>query len=332
LGKYKTLYYNFINKKDREKNMSIKSALVTGGAGFIGSHIVEALVQKGCRVTVLDNLASGHLSNLKSVADRIRFIEGDICDQKVLSDAVCGCEVVFHEAAVVSVTDTVNHPLSSARVNELGTINVLEAAKQHNARRVILASSSAVYGDDPKLPKQESMAPKPLSPYAVQKLAGEYHAGVYTNLYGLETVCLRYFNVFGPRQDPRSPYSGVISIFMARAARKEKPIIYGDGTYSRDFIYVKDVVAANLLAATNTCIKNGVYNVGTGQSVQILRLWELICKLTNLNLSPNFEAVRPGDVPKSIADITTTKTALAFLPQVSFKEGLKKTFEYYLEN
>jgi nucleoside-diphosphate-sugar epimerase len=312
--------------------MSIKSALVTGGAGFIGSHIVEALVHKGCHVTVLDNLATGHLSNLESVADRIRFIEGDICDQKVLSDAISGCEVVFHEAAVVSVTDTVTHPLSSAKVNELGTINVLEAARQHNVRRVILASSSAIYGDDPKLPKQEGMAPKPLSPYAVQKLAGEYHASVYANLYKIETVCLRYFNVFGPRQDPRSPYSGVISIFMTRAAQKEKPTIYGDGTYSRDFIFVTDVVAANILAATNTRVKSEVYNVGTGQSVQILRLWELICKLRNLNLSPNFDAARPGDVPKSIADITTAKTALAFLPQVSFKEGLKKTFEYYLEN
>jgi UDP-glucose 4-epimerase len=309
--------------------MTIDSALVTGGAGFIGSHIVEALVQKGCRVTVLDNLSTGHLSNLDTVANQIRFIKGDITDQKILSDAVSGCEVIFHEAAMVSVTDTIARPLSSAKVNELGTLNVLEAARRHNSRRVVLASSSAIYGDDPKLPKHESMAPKPLSPYAVQKLAGEHYAGVYTNLFGLETVSLRYFNVYGPRQDPSSPYSGVISIFMTRAAEKEKPIIYGDGTQSRDFIYIKDVVTANLLAATCDPVKSAIYNVGTGQCLQILQLWELICELSNLNLYPNLEAPRVGDVPESVADINKVKTELGFLPRVTYLEGLKKTYEYY---
>jgi UDP-glucose 4-epimerase len=309
--------------------MTIDSALVTGGAGFIGSHIVEALVQKGCRVTVLDNLSTGHLSNLDTVANQIRFIKGDITDHKILSDAVSGCEVIFHEAAMVSVTDTIARPLSSAKVNELGTLNVLEAARRHNSRRVVLASSSAIYGDDPKLPKHESMAPKPLSPYAVQKLAGEHYAGVYTNLFGLETVSLRYFNVYGPRQDPSSPYSGVISIFMTRAAEKEKPIIYGDGTQSRDFIYIKDVVTANLLAATCDPVKSAIYNVGTGQCLQILRLWELICELSNLNLYPNLEAPRVGDVPESVADINKVKTELGFLPRVTYLEGLKKTYEYY---
>jgi UDP-glucose 4-epimerase len=309
--------------------MTIDSALVTGGAGFIGSHIVEALVQKGCRVTVLDNLSTGHLSNLDTVANQIRFIKGDITDHKILSDAVSGCEVIFHEAAMVSVTDTIARPLSSAKVNELGTLNVLEAARRHNSRRVVLASSSAIYGDDPKLPKHESMAPKPLSPYAVQKLAGEHYAGVYTNLFGLETVSLRYFNVYGPRQDPSSPYSGVISIFMTRAAEKEKPIIYGDGTQSRDFIYIKDVVTANLLAATCDPVKSAIYNVGTGQCLQILQLWELICELSNLNLYPNLEAPRVGDVPESVADINKVKTELGFLPRVTYLEGLKKTYEYY---
>lgn len=309
--------------------MTIDSALVTGGAGFIGSHIVEALVQKGCRVTVLDNLSSGHLSNLDAVANQIRFIKGDITDQKILSDAVSGCKVIFHEAAMVSVTDTIARPLSSAKVNELGTLNVLEAARRHNSRRVVLASSSAIYGDDPKLPKHESMAPKPLSPYAVQKLAGEHYASVYTNLFGLETVSLRYFNVYGPRQDPSSPYSGVISIFMTRAAEKEKPIIYGDGTQSRDFIYIKDVVTANLLAATCDPVKSAIYNVGTGQCLQILRLWELICELSSLNLYPNIEAPRVGDVPESVADINKVKTELGFLPRVTYLEGLKKTYEYY---
>jgi UDP-glucose 4-epimerase len=309
--------------------MMINSALVTGGAGFIGSHIVEALVHKGCQVTVLDNLSSGHLSNLDGVIDQIRFIEGDICNQHTLNDAISGCDVVFHEAAVVSVTDTVERPVASALVNELGTINVLEAAKQNNVGRVVLASSSAVYGDDPQLPKRENMFPKPLSPYAVQKLAGEYYARVYANLYGLQTICLRYFNVFGPRQDPNSPYSGVISIFMTKAAQNEVPNIYGDGTQSRDFIYVTDVVAANLLAATCAHVKNAIYNVGTGQCIQILQLWEEICQLSQLKISPQFAPTRAGDVPKSMADIAKVQKELDFIPKTAFSSGLKHTLAYY---
>lgn len=308
--------------------MTIKSALVTGGAGFIGSHIVEALVAQGCQVTVLDNLATGHLSNLNAVIDRIRFVKGDICDWNTLQDAMSGSEVVFHEAAVVSVTDTVARPLASAEVNELGTLNVLESARQNKVKRVVLASSSAVYGNDPQLPKQEEMAPKPLSPYAVQKLAGEYHARVYADLYGLETVCLRYFNVFGPRQDPSSPYSGVISIFLTKAAQKEKPVIYGDGKQSRDFVYVSDVAEANLLAATCAHADSAVYNIGTGRCIQILQLWELIGQLSNLNLSPDFGPVRAGDVPESVADIGRAERALGFKPQTALAEGLRKTFDY----
>ncbi len=309
--------------------MKIKHALVTGGAGFIGSHIVEALVAGGSQVTVLDNLATGHLSNLEAVASQIRFIEGDICDTAALNDAMAGCDVVFHEAAVVSVTDTVQRPMASAMVNELGTIGVLQAAKENNVRRVVLASSSAVYGDDPQLPKLENMAPKPLSPYAAQKLAGEYHAGVYANLYGVQTVCLRYFNVFGPRQDPGSPYSGVISIFMTKSSRNEIPTIYGDGTQSRDFIYVSDVVAANLLAAASSQINHAVYNVGTSQSIQIIELWELICQMSNLELKPQFGPARAGDVPQSVADISKIKADLSFKPETDFAQGLKKTLNYY---
>lgn len=309
--------------------MTYKKALVTGGAGFIGSHIVETLVKKGCGVTVLDNLSTGHVSNLEMVADKIKFIEGDICDSATLDAAVSGCEVVFHQAAVVSVTDTVARPLASANVNEIGTLKVLEAARQNQVKRVVLASSSAIYGDDPQLPKKENMIPKPLSPYAVQKLVGEYYARVYTELYGLQTVCLRYFNVFGPRQDPSSPYSGVISIFMTKAAQKEKPIIYGDGTQSRDFIYVSDVVAANLSAAVSTGTDSAVYNVGTGQSIQILQLWDVITQMSHLTLSPDFGPVRAGDVPKSVADIGKAEADLGFRPQTPFAEGLKKTLEYY---
>ncbi len=309
--------------------MKIKHALVTGGAGFIGSHLVEALVVGGSQVTVLDNLATGHLSNLEAVTGKIRFIEGDICDTAVLNEAMSGCDVVFHQAAVVSVTDTVQRPLASANVNELGTIGVLQGAKENKVRRVVLASSSAVYGDDPQLPKRENMLPKPLSPYAVQKLAGEYHAGVYANLYGVSTICLRYFNVFGPRQDPGSPYSGVISIFMTKSSRNEIPTIYGDGTQSRDFVYVSDVVAANLLAAASSQINHAVYNVGTSQSIQILELWELICRMSNLELKPHFGPARAGDVPQSVADISKIRADLGFKPGTLFAQGLKKTFDYY---
>ncbi len=309
--------------------MMIRSALVTGGAGFIGSHIVEALVNRGCQVTVLDNLSTGHLENLEAVADRIRFINGDICDQKALNEAISGSDVVFHEAAVVSVADTVERPVASAMVNEIGTINVLEAARQAQVKRVVLASSSAVYGDDPQLPKEESMSPKPLSPYAVQKLAGEYYSRIYSDLYGLEVICLRYFNVFGPRQDPNSPYSGVISIFMTKAAQGSIPMIYGDGTQSRDFIFVTDVVAVNLLAATRRNLRNVVYNVGTGQCIQILQLWEEICQLSRIKLSPQFGPVRAGDIPKSIAEISRAQKELNFTPQIAFSDGLQKTLHHY---
>jgi len=230
-------------------NIKFKKVLVTGGAGFIGSHLVDALVSSGCKVTVLDDLSTGRLSNIEHLKDNITFYKGDIRDRETLDTAVKDCDVVFHQAAMVSVPQTVGDPVGSAMVNEMGTLSVLESSRKHNVKRVVLASSSAVYGDDPQLPKRETMVSKPLSPYAVQKLTGEYYARLYNDLYGLETVCLRYFNVYGPKQDPMSPYSGVISIFMSRAVSKEAPVIYGDGKQYRDFIFVNDVVSANLLAA-----------------------------------------------------------------------------------
>ncbi|RLC23000.1 MAG: hypothetical protein DRH21_07590, partial [Deltaproteobacteria bacterium] len=220
-------------------------ALVTGGAGFIGSHIVDALVAEGCDVVVLDDLSSGSLSNLEHIKNKITFYKGTIQDQKILMKASENCEVIFHQAAMVSVTKTVDNPVDSAFINDLGTLFVLESARQNKVKRVVLASSSAVYGDDPLLPKHENMPLKPMSPYAVQKLTGELYARIYYDLYGLETVCLRYFNVYGPRQDPSSPYSGVISIFMTRAVSKKPPVICGDGKQYRDFVFVKDVVKAN---------------------------------------------------------------------------------------
>jgi UDP-glucose 4-epimerase len=309
--------------------LDFSSALVTGGAGFIGSHLVDALLAAGCRVTVIDNLSTGRRENLAHVADKIRFTEGDILDDTLLGQAVEGCEMVFHEAAVVSVPMTVEDPVGSAAVNDLGTVKVLEAARKAGSRRVVLASSSAVYGDDPALPKNEGMTPKPLTPYAVQKLTGEFNARLYHDLYGLETVCLRYFNVFGPRQDPSSPYSGVISIFMARAAEKASPIIYGDGEQFRDFVFVKDVVAANLLSATVPGAGGRVFNVGTGKHISINGLWEAVQRLGNFSAPAQYGPHRAGDIRESLADISLGASLLGFAPAWAFDAGLEKTFTWF---
>lgn len=312
--------------------LGFQKALVTGGAGFIGSHVVERLVQEGCTVTVLDNLASGYLQNLDSVKGKINFIQGDIQDPALLVKASTGCEVVFHQAAVVSVTKTVDHPVDSAMVNDLGTLKVLEAARQAGVRRVVLASSSAVYGDALQLPKVESMAPHPMSPYAVQKLTNEYYAMLYHKLYGLETVCLRYFNVFGPRQDPSSSYSGVISIFMARAVEGRAPVIFGDGRQTRDFVFVRDVVRANMLAATEQDADGQSFNIGTSVSVEIDYLWKKVSELAGCSLSAQYGASRPGDILHSVAGIQKAQTLLKYTPQTSLEEGLRRTLEWYRKN
>ena len=310
-------------------NKKIKKALVTGGAGFIGSHLVDALLSDGSQVVVLDNLSTGRLSNLKYTIDKISFHKGDICDRETLDNAVKDCEVVFHQAAMVSVPQTVEDPVGSAMVNEIGTLLVLEAARKHHVKRVVLASSSAVYGDDPDLPKIEKMVVKPLSPYAVQKLTGEYYANIYYDLYGLETCCLRYFNVYGPRQDPSSPYSGVISIFMSRALSQISPVIYGDGGQYRDFIFVNDVVRANLLAAETIGVKKEIFNIGTGKDITIDRLWEMTCDLCSLDIKPEYKTARDGDIVESVSSIDRAKKVLGFNPEYSFEEGLKITFDWY---
>lgn len=306
-----------------------QKVLITGGAGFIGSHIAEELVHQGCRVTVLDNLSSGHLENLDPVKSSVDFFQGDIQDEQILADVVPGCDVVFHQAAVVSVTKTVTDPVQSTSVNDLGTLKVLEAARRSGVQRVVLASSSAVYGDDPQLPKVESMPPQPLSPYAVQKLTNEYYALLYSKLYGLEVVCLRYFNVYGPRQDPSSPYSGVISIFMTRAKRGAAPTIYGDGRQSRDFVFVKDVVQANILAASHPAAPGQVFNIGTGNSIDINTLWNKIAGLAQCAASPEYADSRPGDIVHSVAGIQKASERLGFCPAVSLDQGLAHTFAWY---
>jgi UDP-glucose 4-epimerase len=309
--------------------LPFKSALVTGGAGFIGSHLVEALISAGCRVAVLDNLSTGNLENLKHLTGKFSLFQDDIRNQKALYAAAEGCQVIFHLAAVVSVPQTIENPIESAAINEMGSLSVFEAAREKKVQRVVFSSSCAVYGDDPRLPKLENMAPNPLSPYAVQKLAAEYYAQMFYDLYGLETAVLRYFNVYGPRQDPSSPYSGVISIFMTKALLNESAVIYGDGNQSRDFIYVQDVVQANLLAATARDVGGQVINIGSGQSVRVNDLWQAICTLSGRNREPQYDRKRPGDIVASLADVGRAKELLDFECETSFKAGLKSTFEWY---
>ena len=279
---------------------------------------------------VLDNLSTGKLCNLEKVKEKIYFKEGDIRDFKTVKNVCEGCDIIFHQAAIVSVPKTIKQPLLAAAVNDLGTLNVLEAARVTNVKRVVIASSCAVYGDNVAVPKQEKMLVMPQSPYAVQKLSGEFHARLYHDLYGVETVSLRYFNVYGPRQDPSSPYSGVISIFMDKAAAKKPPVIYGNGNQYRDFIFVKDVVRFNLLAADADEANGEIFNVGTGRFIRINSLWEMITKLSGQNIKPEYEPPRSGDIIESVADIDRARKTLGFKPEYSFEKGLEETFEYYL--
>lgn len=306
-----------------------KPVLITGGAGFIGSHLAEVLSSQGCGVTVLDNLSTGSLKNLEGFRDRIRFIKGDIRSAEDIENAIAGCDTIFHLAATVLVPQTVDDPVGSALVNEIGSLNVLEAARKYGCRRVVLASSAAVYGNAPDLPKHESMTPEPLSPYAVQKLAMEHYAGVYCALYGVETVCLRFFNVFGPRQDPSSPYSGVISIFMEKASGKTAPIIFGDGRQTRDFVCVEDVAAACLAAMDSRDGAGQVFNIGTGKAISIAQLWRVVSDIAGVSLDPETAQDRPGDVRHSVASIDRATRILGYEPAVSLEAGLKKTYDWY---
>ena len=303
--------------------------LVTGGAGFIGSHLSTALVAEGCTVTVLDNLSSGRLSNLDEIKDHISFFQGDIRDQEIVKKSAHGCDAIFHLAAVVSVPQTIRQPVESNLVNDLGTLIVLEAARQNNIKKVVFASSSAVYGDDPQLPKHEDMKPKPLSPYAVQKLTGEYYGRLYHDLYGIQTTCLRLFNIYGPKQDPSSPYSGVISIFMTKAVLRKPPFIFGDGQQSRDFLYVQDAVKAFVLAARTASDSVTILNVGTGKFVTINQLWQIISRLSGFTAEAVYQQPRPGDILKSVASIERARSTLGFKPALPLEKGLEITFDWY---
>ncbi len=309
-----------------------KLYLVTGGAGFIGSHIAEALVKRGDRVRVLDNFATGKRENLAHLTGKIEFIEADIRNYEAISRAMEGVNIVFHEAAIPSVPRSVADPLLNHEANVNGTFNVLLAARDAEVKRVVFAASSSAYGETEVLPKTETMLPTPLSPYAVAKLAGEFYCQVFTRAYGLETVALRYFNVFGPRQDPTSPYSGVISKFTTALLNNETPVIYGDGEQSRDFTYIANVVDANLRAAEATDASGRMMNIGIGQRVTLNQLLAELQKIIGTNLTPRYETVRAGDVRHSLADISQAEQLLGYRPLVGLAEGLKYTVDWYREN
>ena len=307
----------------------MRNFLVTGGAGFIGSHIAEALVRRGDQVRVLNNLSTGSLENLAGFRDGLEFIEGDITDAEVVARAVRGVDCIFHEAALASVPASVERPLATHAACVTGTLNLLDAARRAGVRRLVYAASSAAYGDQPSSSKRENDLPAPISPYGAAKLAAEYYCRAFTATYGFETVALRYFNVFGPRQDPNSPYSAVIPLFLTALLAGRQPVIYGDGRQSRDFTFVANVVQANLLAADAADVAGEVLNVANGRSTDLLTLLEVLNRLLETNVAPIHAPPRVGDVRESMADITLARRLLGFDPQIGFEEGLRRSIGYY---
>lgn len=305
--------------------------LVTGGAGFIGSHIVEGLLKKGGEVTVLDNFETGNRKNLVDFLPDIEMIEGDIRDEGTVKSAMKGIDVVFHQAAVPSVPRSIREPLYTHDVNVNGTLTLLLGARIERVSRFVFASSSSIYGDTPTLPKTEDMAPSPLSPYAVQKLMGEYYVRVFYQAYSLPTVALRYFNVFGPRQDPNSEYAAVIPKFIDRILDKKPPVIYGDGTQSRDFTYIQNVVDANILASENGRCLGEVLNISTGIRFEIENVAERIGEVLGFDTSPIHDPPRDGDIKHSLGDISRAKKLLGYDVRVGFNEGLAATVKWYLD-
>jgi len=303
--------------------------LVTGGAGFIGSNIVHFLIKKGERVRVLDNFLTGKKENLASIRDKIELIEGDIRNFEICLKATKGVDYVLHQAALPSVPRSIEDPLTTSEININGTLNILLASLKNKIKRVVYASSSSIYGDSPVLPKKEEMTPSPLSPYAITKLTGEYYCKVFYQIYGLETVILRYFNVFGPCQDPTSQYAAVIPKFIRAMLKGERPIIYGDGEQSRDFTYVENVVMANILSATKKEASGKVFNIATQKRITINELVKEINNILNTNIKPEYASPRPGDIKHSLADITAAKKILGYNPKVQFREGLEKTVNWF---
>jgi len=304
-------------------------ALVTGGAGFIGGHIVERLVGDGWRVRVLDDFSSGRASNLAACEGRYELHRGDLTDPDLLDAAVSGADVIFHEGAIASVPQSIDDPERTHLVNLTGTLRVLEAARRHRVGRVVFAASSAAYGNDTSLPKREDQKPDILSPYAAQKYASELYLKLFHDLHGLETVALRYFNVYGPRQDPKSDYAAVIPLFIAAALREKTLCIHGDGEQTRDFVYIDDVVEANVLAATATGAGGGVYNVASGRRTSVNDLVRVIAGCVGRDVDVKHDEARAGDVRHSWADIERTRAALGFEPSVDLQTGLERTVESF---
>jgi UDP-glucose 4-epimerase len=304
--------------------------LVTGGAGFIGSHLAEHLLEQGHHVSVLDNFATGRRSNIAALGGEVELIEGDIQSYERVNKAVAGCEVVFHLAALPSVPRSVQDPLTSNATNVIGTLNVLLAARDHGVRRVVYASSSSVYGSSSGItPKQENKPTIPISPYATAKLAGEGYARSFHGVYGLETVALRYFNVFGPRQDPTSQYAAVVPNFIGALIAGQPPVIFGDGEQSRDFTYVANIVDANVLAMDAPGVAGRVYNVACGERVTLNRLVGELRDLLSSDVEPAYAAPRPGDIKHSLADLSRARTELGYEPSVLLRDGLERTIEYF---
>ncbi|HUJ23109.1 MAG TPA: SDR family oxidoreductase [Bryobacteraceae bacterium] len=304
--------------------------VVTGGAGFIGSALVRGLLRDGAsKVVVIDNCLTGREDNLDEIRRSVEFHRVDVCDYDAIAPILRGAEVVFHEAAIPSVPRSIQDPVPSHEVNINGTFQVLRAAVAGGAGRVVYAASSSAYGDSEVLPKVETMNPRPKSPYALQKLAGEYYASVFASCFGLETVSLRYFNVFGPRQDPSSPYSGVLSVFIRAILDRRQPTIYGDGEQSRDFTYVEDVVALNLQAARAKNVSGQMYNGGNGGRITLNEAWRLLEKFEGVEIPPRYEAPRAGDVRHSQADTTAARAELGYAPRYTFEDGLRLTLEWF---
>ncbi len=306
----------------------MKKVVVTGGAGFIGSHLAEELVNRGYYVIVLDDLSTGKIDNIEELLSKkkVDFAQGSVTNFPLLLELFQNAQYVFHQAAIPSVPRSVDSPQSSHEANITGTLNVLLAARDNHVNKVIYASSSSVYGDTQVLPKREDMFPTPLSPYAVTKLAGEYYCQAFYQVYGLPTVCLRYFNIYGPRQDPDSQYAAVIPRFIKRSGESNPPIIFGDGEQTRDFTFIKDVVEANILAAQGDAC--GLFNISQGESITINRLAELIIELIGNKVEPIHQEMRPGDIKHSLADISKAK-AFGYEPKYDLKVGLAETIKWF---
>ena len=303
--------------------------LVTGGAGFIGSNTVDELVRRGHGVVVLDDLSSGKEENLADVRNKITFVKGSITDLEMVQKAMLQADYVIHLAARTSVPRSVKDPIDTNRINVDGTLNVLVAARDNKVKRVVFAASSSAYGDTPTLPKSEGMQPIPISPYGVSKYVGELYAQTFGRCYGLENVCLRYFNIFGPRQDPDSPYSGVLSRFATAFLDSSPPVVFGDGAQTRDFTYVDNAVSANILASEAPTASGRTFNIGTGHSVSLNQVLEMLQKISGKTLESKYEAARDGDIRDSLADIRLAQESLGYEPSIHFEEGLQRTFAWY---